>query len=491
MNELPSISNLNITDNKTNTNGSDSSAIDIENLQDLTSMRYSSKQMDEEFQFSCTMCGECCRSADNILITPLDLFRMTRCASLRGLNVTTTKQLLSHSRFKAALHFVLKDGLPIARLRPVKSSSGQCHFAYPLYSTTTTTTTTTIANPSQLLSFEEQELLSTGGSSQIGASPVMNSRGRQALGCLLGPAAMPTMCASYPVAPELTEADFWHVRRQFWRTNKSNSTSSSSDLAEGWQEEEDMVIVHSTECEGFHSFVPPSGSSSSSGGSGRSKKTPIRNGRLINDSNSTYNSNNNNNSGSGSGSGGGDVAIYTLRDFLRGPKDKTRRSYKGDTVGTQMKRDTNIVTDINVDVDVEAYISEEVKGIGMGVDVASRWDEYQWFMGLLEDVLKEISIPVHLAQSYFPQSWLIFSEAIAKILYNFDSLPEAKSRPIKSEQRLQRDITQLVKATVKGVSQLFAVSFSTDMDQDGVRDESQLISDMRTLLERLNVSSRK
>ena len=179
--------------------------------------------------------------------------------------------------------------------------------------------------------------------------------------------------------------------------------------------------------------------------------------------------------------GGWWVFHYGLNFFLKF-MSKTYR---------QMKRDTNIVTDINVDVDVEAYISEEVKGIGMGVDVASRWDEYQWFMGLLEDVLKEISIPVHLAQSYFPQSWLIFSEAIAKILYNFDSLPEAKSRPIKSEQRLQRDITQLVKATVKGVSQLFAVSFSTNMEKDGVRDESQLISDMRTLLERLNVSSRK
>ena len=118
-NELPSISSLTINDNisksKSNSSGSD---VDIENLQSIM-QGYSSKKMDEEFQFSCTMCGECCRSADNILVTPLDLFRMTRSVSLRGMNITTTKQLLSHSRFKAALHFVMKDGLPIARLRPV------------------------------------------------------------------------------------------------------------------------------------------------------------------------------------------------------------------------------------------------------------------------------------------------------------------------------------------------------------------------------------
>ena len=30
------------------------------------------------FQFACTMCGECCRSADNLLLSPHDIYEMTR-----------------------------------------------------------------------------------------------------------------------------------------------------------------------------------------------------------------------------------------------------------------------------------------------------------------------------------------------------------------------------------------------------------------------------
>ena len=48
---------------------------------------------------------------------------------------------------------------------------------------------------------------------------VSNSYGRQALGCMLGVERMPQMCRSYPVAPELSQADFWHVRTSFWRVS--------------------------------------------------------------------------------------------------------------------------------------------------------------------------------------------------------------------------------------------------------------------------------
>ena len=45
----------------------------------------SSKQRAEgDLHFSCTMCGECCRSADHLLLSPLDIFEMTRVRSVWG-----------------------------------------------------------------------------------------------------------------------------------------------------------------------------------------------------------------------------------------------------------------------------------------------------------------------------------------------------------------------------------------------------------------------
>lgn len=39
---------------------------------------HSIKSLHDPFSFSCTMCGECCRTSDNIMLTPLDIFDMTR-----------------------------------------------------------------------------------------------------------------------------------------------------------------------------------------------------------------------------------------------------------------------------------------------------------------------------------------------------------------------------------------------------------------------------
>jgi len=38
----------------------------------------------------------------------------------------------------------------------------------------------------------------------------MNSYKRQALGCMFGMNHMPSMCSTYPMARELSWADFWH-----------------------------------------------------------------------------------------------------------------------------------------------------------------------------------------------------------------------------------------------------------------------------------------
>ena len=92
---------------------------------------------------------------------------------------------------------------------------------------------------------------------------VSNSFGRQALGCMLGIQSMPQMCRSYPVAPELSQADFWHVRTSFWRQSNNETTkqcvggnantmqNTPSSLAAGWQAEENYVVVKTSGCEGF------------------------------------------------------------------------------------------------------------------------------------------------------------------------------------------------------------------------------------------------
>ena len=44
----------------------------------------------------------------------------------------------------------------------------------------------------------------------IGPDEIMNSYGRQALGCRLDRDGMPTLCSTYPIARELNWVDFWH-----------------------------------------------------------------------------------------------------------------------------------------------------------------------------------------------------------------------------------------------------------------------------------------
>ena len=39
--------------------------------------------IDDTFQFRCNQCGECCRHRENILISPFDLFRLTRYLNMK------------------------------------------------------------------------------------------------------------------------------------------------------------------------------------------------------------------------------------------------------------------------------------------------------------------------------------------------------------------------------------------------------------------------
>jgi tetratricopeptide (TPR) repeat protein len=58
------------------------SEIDLEDLLKDSTVA----SLESPFHFSCTMCGECCRSSDQILLTPQDIFRLTRCSSLLSLH---------------------------------------------------------------------------------------------------------------------------------------------------------------------------------------------------------------------------------------------------------------------------------------------------------------------------------------------------------------------------------------------------------------------
>lgn len=156
--------------------------------------------------------------------------------------------------------------LPLCSLRPIKENNG-CRFAYPLYSRKLKTAD----SQCELVPFEESDGLTSAGIEialrEGGWIRVMNKSGRQSLGCMLGMSAMPNLCASYPVAPELSQVDFWHVRRSFWRKRRAaskplscghsteeNSISTSEvglRLASGWQYEENYVISRDNLCEGF------------------------------------------------------------------------------------------------------------------------------------------------------------------------------------------------------------------------------------------------
>lgn len=65
----------------------------------------------QSFKFECTMCGECCRSADYLFLSPYDLWRMVRAPSLRVLKISTLTQLRKY--FPEALKYTLRNNTPV------------------------------------------------------------------------------------------------------------------------------------------------------------------------------------------------------------------------------------------------------------------------------------------------------------------------------------------------------------------------------------------
>ena len=247
---------------------------------------------------------------------------------------------------------------------------------------------------------------------------VYNSQGRQALGCLFGKDYMPTLCTTFPVAAELSQADFWHVRRNIKSTsdvtiqphgpvNADASGERSTvvghgdavsglgvgpqedDLDASWIEEEVYVALHSTSCEGFSvDRLQP--------------RTPIENGMYLHNPDRAPGE-----------------RMVTVREFLySNVKDTSTSNGKEDGASGN-------------------GISKALK--------ANKVLEMHWFIGLIDSTSK-----------YLPPETIVIKElktrflnVLAKIWYNFDSLASTKTRQIKSYGRLKRDINTLTWVLVR------------------------------------------
>jgi hypothetical protein len=259
----------------------------------------------------------------------------------------------------------------------------------------------------EIIPFEESDGVTDVGiqiAHQSGWQPVMNKSGRQSLGCMLKTSGMPTLCASYPVAPELSQVDFWHVRRVFWRksrsvsdhlslghspTNDFNSSQGEKQrMASGWQREENYVILRNHNCEGFE-------------------------------------------------------ALESTAEEV---------AYDGD------KQDSLILPTI------KSYLtaSSDNNGLEDEESTIERWEESQWFFAFVED----ISGFFPTEQIHSKSIQLIFLNRLALIWYNFDSLSTSNSRPIKSYRRLKRDIEALTWVLVKETKRFVELLQTEEGDEE-------------------------
>jgi hypothetical protein len=243
---------------------------------------------------------------------------------------------------------------------------------------------------------------------------------------------MPTLCASFPIAPELSQVDFWHVRRVFWRGSrplskplslgyghakgKSGDVGLSTELlsqrmASGWQNEESYVFSRTKMCEGFEETEPRHGNEDSK--ESRSEQ------KISN-------------------------PPHTIRSFLSSSPGNPQ---------------------------IQSRLVEEESS------TMERWEETQWFFGLVEDVSSFLSTD-SIRFSSVQQSLL---NKLALIWYNFDSLPTAKARPIRSYRRLKKEIEALTWILVKETK-----IFLTQAEE-GEQEEAAIFVAYQDLLGRLQI----
>ena len=207
---------------------------DVEDIEDLLKKKTILADAGHQMKFSCTRCGECCRTRDNIYLSPLDIYNISRGASMGSHQLMPTMRIYKHPIFSQALVFGRdSDGYPTCHLRPKKSSLGRCHFSYPLFASDAGESDHRAEDQkSKILSWEdtEQYLTSCEEKNRLASEyiedgglnaqsvwqicedefdekysnvhPMMNASGQQALGCMLGKSDMPTLCASFPLVPE-------------------------------------------------------------------------------------------------------------------------------------------------------------------------------------------------------------------------------------------------------------------------------------------------
>jgi tetratricopeptide (TPR) repeat protein len=465
----------------------------------------------EKFKFECTGCGECCRTSDHIMLTPYDLFRLTRAENMATVGIRTTWALRQHNLFKEALKYTLRNGLPVCFLRPAKNTKqGHCHFAYPLHKYASDDSRKDKVG--KLLTFEEvhsQELVSyepvrpdeynlteeeenatyaqqgeeeeeeeeeeedsaeeadekEGGGEEEQSQeveepdpePQLNSYGKQALACMLGVANMPTMCATYPMAREVSWADFWHEH--------------------GTMEEAKL------EAPSYNTLV---------GGRVATGKDGVQL--------------------EGEGEEGGGVAIHMSRETNTKRKHKERLA-QSKYVMVRAEQCEGFYPDGKKRTDAFPGGAGETKEAGETTieeflhgesHIAERYDHNDWFLGLIQRIVDHGTearmaslVGGSTAAAGKPvvdgmaQIRRRFMETLAKVWYNFDALRAAKTRPFKSWARLQKSIEDvswsIVHASDKYVRELEDLHEAARAKGVEPRTEKDNADEYTALLTRLRI----
>lgn len=76
----------------------------------LQNIQFNTVGLDDTFKFHCTQCGKCCIQRDDIMLSPMDLFRMAN------------ELKMSHTEFihtYCSMHIGATSRMPIIMLRPV------------------------------------------------------------------------------------------------------------------------------------------------------------------------------------------------------------------------------------------------------------------------------------------------------------------------------------------------------------------------------------
>jgi len=78
-------------------------------MTDLKDIEQNELALDDTFTFECKGCGECCHNRQDILLTPYDIYRVSKC-----LRITPQKLLEKYCE----TYIGQESRIPIIRLKP-------------------------------------------------------------------------------------------------------------------------------------------------------------------------------------------------------------------------------------------------------------------------------------------------------------------------------------------------------------------------------------